>query len=268
MSEAGDPGVSTMASPCADLGYPVIDSHAHIDEVPALGWIDPPDKLLALLDTAGVAKAVVMTYTEMPGFNPAAVDYIVDAVAAHPDRLIGYVRLHPWHEAEAAAILRRSVTELGIKGLKLHPVGTLAHPADAATLRLLAVAAELGVPALFHCGDEAMTTPHAIGAAAARTDATVILGHMGGYFHVDEAIAVAERHDNVLLETSAMPYPGKIREAVERIGAHRVLFASDGPGCRPFLEVHKVRLAHLAPEEERAVFHDNIARLLRLKEDA
>lgn len=241
---------------------PVIDSHTHIDEVPALGWIDPPAKLVALFDQAGIDRGVVMPYTETPGLNPRAVEYIADAVAAYPDRLIGYVRLHPWFEEEAAALLRRAVIELGMKGLKLHPVGTLSHPADSSCVRLMDLAADLGVPVLFHCGDEPMTTPLSIGAAAALTSATIILGHMGGYFHVDEAIEVAERHGNLLLETSAMPYPAKIREAVDRLGAERVLFASDGPGCRPHLELDKVLLAGLSPTEERRVLCDNVAELL------
>ncbi len=261
-----DPSSSVLERLPARAPGPVIDSHAHIDEVPALGWIDPPEKLLALLDRAGIARAVVMTYTETPGINPRAVEYIAEAVAAYPDRLIGYARLHPWYEAEAAAMLRRAVTELGMKGLKLHPVGTLSHPADAATLRLMDVAADLGVPVLFHCGDEPMTTPLSIAAAASQTSATVILGHMGGYFHVEEALRVAEDQPNILLETSAMPYPAKIREAVDRVGAERVLFASDGPGCRPLLEVNKVLLAELTEAEQRLVLHDNISRLLGLGE--
>jgi uncharacterized protein len=85
---------------------------------------------------------------------------------------------------------------------------------------------------------------------------------MGGYFHVDEAIMVAERYANIVLETSAMPYPDKIREAVDRIGAERVLYASDGPACSPRIEVEKVRLARLTPEDERLVFADNALRLL------
>jgi uncharacterized protein len=87
---------------------------------------------------------------------------------------------------------------------------------------------------------------------------------MGGYFHVDEAIDMAERHPNLYLETSAMPYPWKIAEAVRRIGAHRVLYASDGPGCNPALEVQKVRILGLPPEDERLVLGGNAARLLRL----
>ena len=245
-----------------DADFIIIDSHAHVDEVPALGWIDPPDKLVALLDQAGIAKAVVMSYTEAPSFNPSAIEDLANAVAAYPDRLVGYARVHPWYGDQAAALLRRAVTEFGMRGLKLHPVGTLAHPADSSTLRLMGVAAELGVPVLFHCGDEPMTTPLAIAVAARQTEATVILGHMGGYFHVEEAIRVAEQHNNVFLETSAMPYPGKIHEAIDRVGSERVLFASDGPGCRPHLEVRKVLMADLSPSALRHVFHDNIARLL------
>jgi uncharacterized protein len=53
-----------------------------------------------------------------------------------------------------------------------------------------------------------------------------------------------------------------IKETVEQLGAHRVLFASDGPGCDPTLEVEKVRRAGLTPEEEALIFEGNIARLL------
>jgi hypothetical protein len=118
-------------------------------------------------------------------------------------------------------------------------------------------------PVLFHCGDEALTTPLQIAQAAeAVPEATIILGHMGGYFHVDEAIEVAVRYPNIYLETSAMPYPNQIRRAVDVVGARHVLFASDGPGCLPRLEVHKVRLAGLSTTEEERVFATNILELL------
>ncbi len=239
----------------------IIDAHTHVDEVPALGWIDPPEKLVKLLDEVGIARAVVMTYTELPGFNPRALEYLADVVARFPDRLVGFVRLHPWY-AEAADLLQRAISEHRMKGIKLHPVGTLDHPASDATVRLLRLAGERGAPALFHCGDEPMTTPTAIAAAAEQApDTTVILGHMGGYHHVDEAIRVAEQHPNIVLETSAMPYPAKIREAVSRVGAHRVVYGSDGPGCPPRLELRKVRAAGLTEDESRRVLHDNMCEL-------
>ena len=45
-------------------------------------------------------------------------------------------------------------------------------------------------------------------AAEACPEATIILGHMGGYFHVEEAIDAAERHPNLVLETSAIADDG------------------------------------------------------------
>jgi predicted TIM-barrel fold metal-dependent hydrolase len=240
----------------------IIDSHTHVDEVPALGWIDPPETLLRLMDEAGIAKSVIMTYTDLPGVNPDALEYIAGVAARYPDRLIGYARLNPIYN-DAVQLLETAIVRYGFKGLKLHPVTTLAHPADAETVRLIHKAAEYNAPTLFHCGDEPMTTPLAIAETARKCpEATIILGHMGGYFHVEEAIEVAVRLPNVLLETSAMPYPARIKEAVERIGAQRVLFASDGPGCDPSIEVQKVKLAGLTPEEEAFVFEMNIRRLL------
>jgi predicted TIM-barrel fold metal-dependent hydrolase len=53
-----------------------------------------------------------------------------------------------------------------------------------------------------------------------------------------------------------------IRRAVETIGPERVLYASDGPGCLPALEVEKVRLAGLSPADEALVFAGNIQRIL------
>lgn len=240
----------------------IVDAHLHVDELPALGWRLEATECLRRMDEAGISRGIVMTIVDAPEVNPDAIRLIADACAEHPDRLDAFARIHPWYGERSVELLEEAFA-LGFKGLKLHPVSTLAHPAGEETLRLIRIAAAHNAPTLFHCGDEPMTTPLAVArAAAACPEATIILGHMGGYFHVDEALDVAERHPNVLLETSAMPYPAKVAEAVERIGAERVLYASDGPACSPRIEVEKVRLAGLAPDAERLVFADNTLRVL------
>ncbi len=243
----------------------IIDFHTHVDRAELFGWIDPPQKLIPLLDEAGIDIAAVMTYVDLPGVNPLALEYIAEAVASYPDRLVGFIRLNPNHRDECRRLLDRAIGEFGFRGVKLHPTTTLANPADEPTVELMRACGEYGIPVLFHCGDDPMTTPQSIAAGAAQVpETTVVLGHMGGYFHVDEAIAMAERHPNLVLETSAMPYPWKISEAVERVGAERVLYASDGPGCNPRLEVEKVRMLGLPEDQERQVLGDNAARLLRI----
>ncbi len=240
----------------------IVDLHLHIDDLPALGWKLEAAECVRRMDEAGIERGVVMTIVDAPEINPNALEFVADACAAYPGRLDAFARIHPWYGEQALALLERAFA-LGFKGLKLHPVSTLAHPAGRETLQLIRSAAEHNAPTLFHCGDEPLATPLTVSkAAAACPQATIILGHMGGYFHVDEAIEVAEAHENVVLETSAMPYPGKIGEAVARIGASRVLYASDGPACSPRIEVEKVRLAGLPPDAEHLVFSGNAMRIL------
>jgi predicted TIM-barrel fold metal-dependent hydrolase len=244
----------------------ILDFHTHVDHHEAFGWFDPPEKLVELLDEAGIDRAAIMTYVDLPGANPDAIELIADAVERYPDRLIGFVRLNPNFRSEARLALDRAVLEHGFRGVKLHPTTTLAHPAGDATVELMERCAELAVPVLFHCGDDPYTTPQAIEAGAARVPAcAVVLGHMGGYFHADDAIAAAARQSNLYLETSAMPYPEKIAAAVRRLGASRVLYGSDGPGCNPALEVQKIRMLGLTQDEERLILGENGVQLLGLE---
>jgi len=241
----------------------IVDSHTHVDEFEAFGWYDPPETIIDLLDEAGIRKAVIMTYCDAPVLKEDGLQYIAQAVRQYPDRLIGYARLHPQMKQKALAMLEEAVLDLGFKGLKLHPESLTTHPYHDAAIALIRKAGELNAPALFHCGDESMSLPLQIARAAELCPQTkIILGHMGGYFHLDDAIRMAEKYENLYLETSATPYPDKIREAVSRIGAERVLFASDGPGCNPALEVKKLSHARLTDREMRLVMGENILQML------
>jgi predicted TIM-barrel fold metal-dependent hydrolase len=243
----------------------IIDMHMHIENVAALGWVISAEECIRAMDAAGVDSAAVMTFTDLPGLNPRGLELIAEACAAFPGRLYGFLRLNPSYLEESKRLLTRAVTELGFRGLKLHPVSTLQHPGGEATIDLVRHAGSLGVPTLFHCGDEPLSTPLSVAqTAAACPDSVIVLGHMGGYFHVDEAIDVAERYPNVVLETSAMPYPDKIRTAVQRIGAERVVFGSDGPVSSPLLERHKVVISSLGEESAGLVLGGNAERLLGL----
>ncbi len=243
----------------------IIDSHTHVDDSSTLGWSDPPEMIIRLLDEAEIERAVVMTYRDAPGREEGVIEYIAEAVQKYPDRLIGYARMNPRYGDEAIELFDRAIREYKMRGLKLHPVGYGQHPTNPQTLDIIRHAAGLNVPTLFHCGDEEYTMPLQVAQAAKLVpEATIILGHMGGYFHVKDAIRVAKRHPNLILETSAMPYPKLIKEAVDELGAERILFASDGPGCDPTIEVEKVRRAGLTSEQEALIFSGNTERILGL----
>lgn len=240
----------------------IIDSHTHVDEYEAFGWFDPPEILIELLDEAGIEQAIIMTYADAPVLKRDALQYIHGACQKYPDRLIPYARLNP-HAANAAALLEEAVVDLRMKGLKIHQESVTAAAHHDSIVRLVKKAAEFDAPTLFHTGDEPLSLPQQFAKLAEEApEATIILAHMGGYYHTDDAIEVCERYENLLLDTSANPYPYRIREAIDRIGAERVLFGSDGPGCNPKLELQKIARASLTKSERQLVLHDNIASIL------
>jgi uncharacterized protein len=240
----------------------IVDFHTHVDDVPALGWHLPVRAVLDQLDQAGVDRAVVMTIVDAPALRPDALEELAATCTSADGRLYPFARVHPWYE-QAPALLARALDELGYRGVKLHGVSTLAHPGEEPVLRLLRIAADRGVPVMFHSGDDPFTTPWELAdAARAVPDATVVLAHIGGYGHTEDAIAVAEALPNVYLDTSATPYPLAIGDAVRRLGAERVLFGSDAPGCPVPVELAKVRLAGLTDEQLELVLGGNALRIL------
>jgi len=240
----------------------IIDSHAHVDLVEAWGWIDPPESMLELMDEAEVDQAIIMTYRDAIGPDDPATLYIQDAVKKYPERFIGYVRINP-NAPGAIEALDQAIGDYKMKGLKLHPVSYVGFPYGEPTLRLMRRAAQYNAPVLFHTGDEALALPEQVAEAARLVpEAKVIMAHLGGYYHHEAVLEIADTLPNVLVDTSATPYPWMITRAVGAFGVERVLYASDGPGCPPILEVEKVRLSGLTPAEQELVFAGNIQRIL------
>ena len=240
----------------------IIDSHTHVDLVEAWGWMDPPESMLELMDEAEVDQAIIMTYRDAIGPDDPATLYVQDAVKKYPERLIGYVRINP-NAPAAIEALDQAISDYKMKGLKLHPVSYVGFPYGEPTLRLMRRAAQYDAPVLFHTGDEALALPEQVAEAARLVpEAKVIMAHLGGYYHHEAVLEIADTLPNVLVDTSASPYPWMIKRAVDAFGVERVLYASDGPGCPPILEVEKVRLSGLTPAEQELVFAGNIQSVL------
>jgi hypothetical protein len=217
------------------------------------------------MDQAGVAKAAISGYLNAPGPNPDSLTNIAKAVESYPDRLIGYARLDPWFDEDCIRTLENAVTQLGILGVKLHPAHYTLFPFGPSTVKLVRRAGELRLPVLLHCGDEVMCLPFQIDRMAEQCpETTIILAHIGGYFYGEAALRVAERRSNVLVDTSEMPFPYRICQAVDRLGAEKVLFGSDAPCCDIRLEIQKVKLAGLTAEQEGLVMYKNFAALMNI----
>jgi len=240
----------------------VIDAHAHSDEFEVWGWYDPPEKVLKLMDEAGIDIAVITTYADEPG--PAlGLKNLESYVEKYPNRLIGFPRMDPRYGQRAVDIFERTIkSNKHMRGLKLHPISNIVKPFAPLCLQLIRKAGELGVPVFFHCGDRALAQPLQIGKAAEKCPDTTIIFHMGGYFHGEDSISVAERYGNIVLDTSSTPYLDIIRKAIEVLGSKRVVFASDNPAGDPISELKKIRMLELPKEVEERILWKNIAEIL------
>lgn len=245
----------------------IIDMHAHVDVCEPLNWYDTGDKLVKLMDEAGIEKAVVSAYLNLPGPDNTCIDRLYNSIEPYLERFMIFIRMDPWFGEDAIRFLEDACKKYPIRGVKLHPAHYTLHPYGQLTVDLCKKAGELGLPVLFHCGDEMMCLPLQIGELAAKCpDTTVILAHMGGFAHNRDAIHVAKQNSNIYIDTSEVPLCSEIKWFVDELGAERILFGTDAPCCDPLVELRKVLLAGLTEEELEYVLYKNAVRLMKLEE--
>lgn len=202
---------------------------------------DTPYGQRGTVDLAGV--------TGLPG--PPSIDRGNDAVAAlcgtHPE-LLGMAAVNPRYRGVSAAVaeLDRAVGQLGLTGLKLYPMydGYAVDDPDLA-LPVLDRARELGIGVMVHMGTTPargapleLGRPLALDAVLRRLPGLRLLICHAGWPWVDEALAVAARHDEVYLDLSYMQ--GLLSEAeladllvrAPRVGCPvaRLCWGTDYPG--------------------------------------
>ena len=202
-------------------------------------------------------------------------DYIMEAVAAHPDRLIGLACFEAVHP-DAADETRRCL-DGGLKG-----VGELAfyeNGITAASLEKLAPTMDIcrahGVPVMLHTNEpvghnypgKAPNTLRQIYELVRRfPENRIILAHWGGgifFYHLLKK-EVKNALKNVYYDTAATPYlydPAIWRTACEIVGAERILFGTDYPllDCPRYLD--EIETAGVSAEDRDRILGANAAEL-------
>ena len=97
-------------------------------------------------------------------------------------------------------------------------------------------------------------------------DVAFIIPHMGSFSDDWRAqhslIDYLVRHPNIYTDTSGVRRFELLEQAVQRAGARKILFGSDGPWLHPGVELEKVRLLGLSPADEQLVLGGNFLRLI------
>ena len=165
---------------------------------------------------------------------------IEDYVAAHPDKLIGFLSVDPtqpgWQDE-----MRFGHEELKLEGIKLLPMYAGFRPDDKLLDPLWQYATRRRLPVLLHTGTTFVaqaplecTLPRHLDPVAARfPEVKIIMAHLGHPYE-GEAIVTARKHPNVYVDISALHYrPFQFYQSlmlVQEYGVwHKLLFGTDYP---------------------------------------
>ncbi len=216
------------------------------------------DDWLRQMDACGISHAVVAPADEhVAVYNREGNDQIADLVDHHPEKLTGLAVANPWFGQHAVDVLRRAF-DRGLAGLYLHPTRQGFRLTEAIVDPLIEVCIELRRPIYSYVGTPICAMPFQLAELARRfPEARFVLGHFGycdfaGY----DVIPAAMQAASILVETSCA-WRQIVQEAVDRLGADRLLFGSAYPRSRPELEIDKIRSLDLIPGDRQKVLCDN-----------
>lgn len=235
------------------------------------------DALVEEMDEAGVDRSVVC------GFPWRSIDmcrqhntYMMEAVSAFPDRLVGLATVNPVAGRACDTELERCF-EGGLKG-----VGEISADAqgfrldDPATSgRIVGAVEEAGLFLLLHANEDVghfypgktPTTPTAVYRFLEKFgDVRTILAHWGGGLCFYELMPeVAKVTSSVYYDTAASPFlyrPDVYRVAVEIVGAGRILFGTDFPLLRMRRHLDEIDQAGLPTDVKESILGKNAQGLL------
>lgn len=229
------------------LNHPMLESlrrwtNNQTDSITSADQPVPVSTTIDAMDKAGVSKALISAW-EGPQGTLISNDEVAAFVKEAPDRLIGIGSVNIAHPMEAVGEIRRCVKELGFKGIRVLPWLWELPPTHARFYPVFAECCELGVPFCTQVGHTGPLMPSDVGRPIPHIDQVaidfpelVIVGGHIGYPWTEETIAVATKHPNVYIDTSAYTikrYPPELVRFMAGHGRKKVLFGSNWPMISP-----------------------------------
>lgn len=235
----------------------------------------PIEATVSVMDTAGVQFGLLSAWRGPNGLDLISNDEVAGWVRSHPARFAGLATADLDRPMEAVRELRRRVRDDGFVGLRVVPWLWNAPPTDRRYYPLFAECVELGVPFCTQVGHTGPLRPSETGRPIPYVDQvaldfpelTIVCGHVG-YPWTEEMVAVARKHENVYIDTSAYTTKRLPDELIKfmktRTGQRKVLFGSNYP-----MIMHDHALVGLGDlgldEQARADYlHANAERVFKL----
>jgi uncharacterized protein len=197
-------------------------------EVPQLEL--PLEMTIAATDAAGVDIGLISAWYAPEG-DLISNEEVHSFVQRYPDRLVGVASANIARPMEAVREIRRCVTELGFKAVRIIPWLWNLPPNDRRYYLIYTECAELGVPFCLQTGHTGPMRPSEPGRPIPYLDEValefpelkIVAGHIG-YPWTAEMISLATKYENVYIDTSAYTarrYPRELVDYLPRTGGRR-----------------------------------------------
>ncbi len=239
----------------------IIDAHCHAGR--AQGLSHPSDTRADLKNyrqramAAGISRTVLFAPLD-EDYGPANAE-VAAIVRGEPGRYVGFVFINPtFDRGRVATIVTRAVADWKFRGIKVH------WRNGRMTREVMEVARMAKIPVLYDPRGDTTTVELVL---REYPEVALIVPHIGS-FAGDWGAQVAlidklRRYPNLFVDSSGVQYFDLLVDVVRHGGPDRLIFGSDGPFLHPEVELTKVRMLRLPPEQFAMVSGGTIQRLLQ-----
>ncbi len=232
----------------------------------------PLDLTIAMMDEGGVEIGLAAAWYG-PAGDLISNDDVARFVAAAPERLVGVAGVDLRRPMEAVRELRRRVED-GFVALRIVPWLWELPPTDRLYYPLYTACVDLDIPFCTQVGHTGPLRPSETGRPIPYIDQVAIdfpelviaCGHIG-YPWTTEMIAVADKHPNVYIDTSAYSanrYPPELVEYLKGRGREKVMFGTNYPMITPARALRTLGEIGLDEETTDLFLRGNARRVFRL----
>ncbi|KFY00075.1 hypothetical protein O988_03535 [Pseudogymnoascus sp. VKM F-3808] len=197
-----------------------------------------PKEVIALMDEAGVSQICLSAWSR-PGQMIFSNAEVAEYTRAYPDRIFGLAAVNLHDPVAAVKELEYYVKVEHFVGLRVVPWLWNLPPSDPHYWPLFVKCIELDIPFLTQVGHTAPACPSEVGRpipyidsiALKFPDLKIIMGHIG-YPWAAETAAVAWKHKNVYIDTSAWSpkyYAQEFITFANTTGKDKVMFGTNFP---------------------------------------
>ena len=263
-----------MQHPTLDfINHPMFESLRRWTKAEKITEEIPVEFTIAAMDQGQVQKGLISAWWGPQGpLIPN--DFVESVVNRFPERFIGIASVNLYKPMEAIRELRRCVKELGFKGLRIVQWLWNLPPTDRRYYPLFAQCIDLDIPVCLQVGHTGPLCPSEPGrpipyideVAIEFSDLRMVCGHIG-YPWTTEMIAVATKHLNVFIDTSAYTakrYPQELVDYMKKHGKEKVMFGTNYPMITQEKCLEDIDPLGLDEEVKELFLYQNAERVFKL----